>query len=111
MAAKITYKPSYQGTSELMNGPEMQEMLRQVALKGMAYAQSIAPVRKEEWQTPTHPGGEYKASFEVQVRSHGGVHGDRAEAKIVNTSPHAARVEWEDRYHTLNRTAEQLGSL
>jgi len=97
----IRYKPSYGGLGALMNGPEMQEMLRKVAEKGLAYAQSISPDRT----------GEYRASFGVEVRSHGGIHGDRAEAKIVNSSPHAARVEWEDNYHVLNRTAEALRSL
>lgn len=97
----IKYTPSYQGTGELMNGPEMQEMLREIAVKGMAYAIEIAPERT----------GDYKEHFSVAVRSHGGVHGDRAEAKIVNDSGHATEVEWTDNYHTLNRTAEQLGTL
>lgn len=97
----IKYKPSYQGTGELMNGPEMQEVLRQIAEKGMAYAIGIAPEKT----------GDYKEHFSVQVRDHGGVHGDRAEAKIVNDSAHSTEVEWRDGYHTLNRTAEQLGTL
>ena len=106
----IRYKPSYAGLGALMNGPEMQEMLRRVAEKGMAYAQSIAPV----YDGPPRQGvtpGEYKAGFSVQVRSHGGVHGDRAEAKIVNSSPIAPFVEWQDNYHVLNRTAAALRSL
>jgi hypothetical protein len=101
MAAKITYKPSYAGTGALMNGPEMQEMLRQKAVKGMEYAIGIAPERT----------GDYKEHFSVEVRDHGGVHGDRAEAKIVNDSDHATEVEWRDGYHVLSRTAGQLGSL
>lgn len=97
----IKYTPDYQGTSELMNGPEMQEMLRKVAEKGVPFAQSISPERT----------GDYRAHFSVEVRSHGGVHGDRAEAKIVNDSDHATEVEWVDNYHVLGRTAGQLGSL
>lgn len=97
----VRYKADYQGTGKLMNGPEMQEMLRQVAEKGKAFAESIAPVDT----------GEYKSSFEVTSRSHGGVHGDRAEAQIVNTSPHAAHVEWQDNYHVLARTADALRTL
>jgi len=98
---KIRYTPDRAGLGRLMNGPEMQQMLRGIAEKGVPYAESISPERT----------GEYRASFSVEVRSHGGVHGDRAEAKIVNSSPHAARVEWQDGYHVLNRTAEHLGSL
>jgi hypothetical protein len=97
----ITYKPDYAGLGKLMNGPEMQAMLRRVAEKGVPFARSISPVDT----------GEYEASFTVETRSHGGIHGDRAEAKIVNSSPHAARVEWQDGYHVLNRTAQALGSL
>jgi hypothetical protein len=97
----VRYKADYKGTGELMNGPEMQAVLRQIAEKGKAFAESISPERT----------GEYKASFEVTSRSHGGVHGDRAEAQIVNTSDHAARVEWQDNYHVLARTADALGTL
>lgn len=97
----VRYRADYRGTGELMNGPEMQAVLRQVAEKGKAFAAGISPERT----------GEYKASFEVTVQSHGGVHGDRAEAQIVNTSDHAARVEWQDGYHVLARTADTLGAL
>lgn len=114
--AGIRYKASYAGTSALMNGPEMQEMLRGIAEKGKTYAESIAPVGVPP--EDRHPG-EYKTSFEVQVRSHGGVHGDRAEAKIVNTAVYAAALEWGNGafppfahgYHVLNRAAQALGSL
>lgn len=110
------YKKSYSGIGELMNGPEMQEVLRQAAEKGKAYAESIAPVGDP--RTDPHPG-EYKASFEVNVQSHGGLHGDRAAAQVVNTSEYAAALEWGNGahppyshgYHVLGRTAQALGSL
>jgi hypothetical protein len=97
----VRYRPDYAGTRKLMNSPEMVEVMRQVAGKGIAFAQSISPERT----------GEYKESFEVTSRAHGGVHADRAEAQIVNTSAHAAHVEWQDGYHVLGRTAEALGTL
>lgn len=97
----VRYKPDYTGTGELMNSPEMVEVMRQVAEKGIPFAESISPERT----------GEYKSSFEVTSRSHGGVHGDRAEAQVVNTSEHAAHVEWQDGYHVLARTAEALRTL
>lgn len=113
---QIKYKPSYPGLRALMNGPEMQAMLRQVAEKGKTYAESISPVGVPP--EDRHPG-EYKASFAVDARANGGVHGDRAEAKIVNTSVYAAALEWGNGayppyahgYHVLNRTAAALGSL
>lgn len=98
---KVKYNPSYSGLAALMNGPEMQAVMRQIAEKGVPFARSISPVRT----------GEYAGSFSVQVRAHGGVHGDRAEAKIINDSEHSTEVEWRDGYHVLNRTAEALGSL
>jgi hypothetical protein len=104
----VRYRPNYAGTGELMNSPEMVEVMRQIAEKGKAFAESIAPVGDP--RTDPH-AGEYKASFEVTAQAHGGVHGDRAAAQIVNTSAHAAHVEWQDGYHVLERTAEALGTL
>jgi hypothetical protein len=112
----VRYRANYQGTGELMNGPEMQAMLRQVAEKGKAYAESISPVGQAPYDK--HPG-EYKESFEVTAQAHGGFHGDRAEAQIVNTSNHAAAVEWGNSayppwahgYHVLARTASALRTL
>lgn len=97
----VSYKADYNGTSGLANSPEMVALMRQVAQKGIPFAQSISPVRT----------GEYKESFEVTAAAHGGVKGDRAAAQIVNTSGHAAGVEWRDGYHVLARTAEALGTL
>jgi hypothetical protein len=96
----IRYQPvSYAKFNPLLNTPELEEVLRQIAEKGMAYAVSISPEHT----------GEYKASFSVETGVHGGPHGDRAEAQIVNSSDHAVNVEWQDNYHVLSRTAAQLG--
>lgn len=92
----VTYKPDFAGTNGLMNSPEMQEAMRSAAEKGRAFAESVSPERT----------GEYRASFSVSARAHGGAHEDRAEATLVNNSPHAARVEWQDGYHVLARTAD-----
>lgn len=106
----VRYKADYAGTRELMNSPEMQSVLREVAGKGMANAAGRAPVRQPRYRTPQHPGGEYKASFHVEVHAGGGVHHDRAEALIVNDSGHAVLVEWHDEFHTLRDAAEELGA-
>lgn len=92
----VRYKPDLAGTNDLMNGPEMQNMLRSAAEKGRIFAIGISPERT----------GEYARSFDVTVKAHGGPHGDRAEAALVNYSPHASHVEWQDNYHVLARTAD-----
>lgn len=97
----VRYKPDYAGTRELMNGAEMQAVVRQVAEEGMAGAVAAAPVRT----------GEYKSSFHVEAAANGGIHHDRAEALIVNDSGHAVLVEWHDEFHTLRDAAAELGAL
>lgn len=97
------YTASYSGLRELMKGPEMQALVREVAEKGKAFAEGISPEKT----------GEYKSSFEVTVTSSGGVNppGARAEAQLANTSDHAVNVEWQDNFHVLGRTLDYLGSL
>lgn len=94
----VRYVKNKKGIGQLMNAPEMVAVMRQVAESGIAYAESISPERT----------GEYKGSFEVTAHDHGGLHSDRAEAQLINTSDHAVNVEWQDNYHVLSRTAEQL---
>lgn len=97
----VRYTASYTGLGELMRGEEMQAVMREVAEKGMEFAQSIAPVHT----------GEYLDSFEVTVTGEGGPAGDRAEAQIVNTSDHAVEVEWQDGHKVLTRTLGALSAL
>lgn len=97
----LRYTASYSGLRELMRGQEMQQVMREVAEKGMEYAISISPEHT----------GEYRSSFEVTVSADGGVipPGARAEAQLVNTSDHAVNVEWQDGHHILTRTLDYLG--
>ena len=104
----VRYVGSYKGIGELMNSPEMVSVMRQVAEKAKPFAESIAPVGDP--RTDPH-AGEYKASFEVTAQAHGGPDGDRAEARLVNTSDHAVNVEWQDGYHVLARTLDAMGTL
>lgn len=97
----ISYKRDEAGTRELMNGPEMQAVMRQVADEAMPRAVALAPVRT----------GEYKSSFSVLVHEGGGIHHDRAEALIINDSAHAVLVEDWDEFHTMRDAAEALGGL
>ena len=99
MAAR--YKADYAGTRRLMNSPEMQAVMLAVAEEGMAAAVGLAPERT----------GEYKSSFSVLVHEGGGVHHDRAEALIINDSPHSVLVEDWDEFHTLKDAAAELRAL
>jgi hypothetical protein len=103
-----TYEGSYSGLGQFMNGPEMQEAMRQIAEEGAEYARSIAPVDSRSKDDPHR--GEYKDSFEVTVQGYGGPRKNRAEARITNTAPYATLVEWRDNHHTLGQTAAQMGT-
>jgi len=71
----------------LLNAPWMVQLMRRRALAGKAYAESVAP------DAPPYGEG-YIASFEVEAGRDGGIHHDRAHARLRNTSDHAREVEW-----------------
>lgn len=73
----------------------LQDALLKVAEGGKAFAESIAPVGET---------GEYAASFEVTEESG---REDSVGAMLVNTSGHAARVEF-DLTHTLAKAADHM---
>lgn len=95
----VRYVPDREGTNALMRSDGVRDHLRGIAERGADLAREVSPVLT----------GDYKASFRVEDTGSGGVHGDRAAAYIVNDSPHAARVEWEDGYHVLARVAGMIG--
>jgi hypothetical protein len=101
------YEPDRQGVGMLMMSDEMREMLRLAAERGAEYARSIAPAGHPPGDP--HPG-EYAASFRVEVVTPAPSWDDRPAALIVNDSPHAAYVEWQDGYHVLARAAEAMGA-
>jgi hypothetical protein len=96
--ARIRYKPDLKGTNELMRSAGVRDHLRSVAEAAIPYAESISPERT----------GDYKASFRVETTDSGGPRDNRASAYLVNDSPHAARVEWEDGFHVLARVADHI---
>lgn len=109
--AHHVYTPDYEGgTRELMNGPEMQAMLRKVGEDAMGRAVELAPVYEGKPRKGVTPG-EYKASFRLEVSANAGIHKDRAEALVINDSPHSVLVEVWDEFHTLKDAAEELGAL
>lgn len=81
---KIRYEKNIAGVNEVMNAPEMVALLARVAEQGAQYASGISPRDKDE----------YASAFRVETATKSGPRHDRAEARIVNDSDHAAAVEW-----------------
>jgi hypothetical protein len=82
----IDYRPNIRGTNKLMTSPEMVALMAAAAKKGEGYAQSISPRQT----------GEYAESFRVETTAKGGPRHNRAEARLINDSAHAAAVEWQN---------------
>jgi hypothetical protein len=96
------FKASYSGIGRMIRSDYMlAEMMRRGA-NVMAVAIATAPVGDPE--TDEH-SGRYKASFELHGENFGGTKHNRAEAKVINTSPEALYVEYGNRgnepYHTM----------
>jgi hypothetical protein len=99
---------------ELLNADWMVALMREHAERGRAWAQENAPVSTEP--DDDHPG-RYKASFSVESRKHGGVHGDRAEAVLSSDDPAALSIEFGHQsrsgnhvegHHTLTRAMDVM---
>lgn len=82
------YKLSRTGfRKNLLQADWMVAEMRRRAERGKAFAENIAP--------DAEPYGEgYIASFKIRTRKRGGHNNNRAEALLVNTSPHAFYVEY-----------------
>lgn len=78
-------KPSQSEWTEMATGHEIRQSVRTVAELGKAYAEARA---SEFVKT-----GDYARSFQV-VESTNILKHPRAEARLENTSDHAAAVEW-----------------
>lgn len=98
MGKNVTYKPDIGGVRRLLRSPEMQRMCVSAATKGMAYAESISPVRT----------GEYRRGFRVVPLAVAGLHSDRTGAKLVNYASDAAAVEWRLKFRVLGRTVDVI---
>lgn len=94
------FRLNYVGVGEMLRSTEMvAEMARRAELVKAA-AEIAAPYDQNS------PGPHYKDEFIVEVTDHGGIHGDRAEAAVTNTSGHALAVEFQDGYRTLGRALD-----
>jgi hypothetical protein len=87
--SRYVYKPSDAGFRAIGLGPEIRKALGEVAEAGKAYAESISQDFRRT--------GDYADSFEVvplTVLWEGQHPGPRAAAQLLNSSGHAAPVEW-----------------
>lgn len=104
------YQPNSSGFQQIANSPEMRAALKAVAEKGKSIAQGLA----QDFRVT----GDYADSFEVRETTipwDGQYPGPRAAAQLVNTSDHAAAVEWGNQHahkahHVLGRTLDILAS-
>jgi len=101
----VEYRPDHRGTAKLMQTPEMQAVVAQVCHDAIPAAQRISP------DAPPYGEG-YIASFEVDAGHLERIAGTRrATAYLVNTSDHAAAVEWGNGNHVLARTADMIEGI
>lgn len=85
------FDASYSGIGEMIRSDWMLAEMSRRGANIMAQAIATAPVGKHP--RDPHPG-RYKASFRLELSKHGGVHGDRAEAKVINSSFEGIFVEY-----------------
>lgn len=93
---RIRYRKDIAGVGRIMTGEQMAAVMERRARAAIPYAQGAAP----------DDTGEYDASFDVEVTRRGGPRGNRAEARLINTAPHAPEVE--RRYRVLGQTVDQI---
>ena len=77
--------------AEILRADYMVEAMRKRAERIKEAAESRAPVYEGPGRDEHR--GRYKESFSIETTSHGGDRRDRAEAKVVNSSPEAIWVE------------------
>jgi hypothetical protein len=99
------YKPDHKGIAQLLVAPSMMKVVALYAEAGMPYAVSISP--------DADPYGEgYVSSFEVEAGLTVKTGGNRrAAARLVNTTDHAAHVEWTNGDRVLGRTVDYIEKL
>lgn len=110
------YTGRYSGIGKLFTRPGVQLACRKAAVKGKGIAEGISP-HGDPADGDRHPGL-YAASFDVvpvwRKISFRGKPRWRAGARLINTAPHAWRVEHGDgrvpRYAVLSRTIDTLKS-
>lgn len=87
------FNPNHAGIAAILNGEGVRRVLRKVCEKGKSFAESIAPVDMAKRDDGVH----YKDAFEVRDETilwRGEHPGPRAAARLQNTRPYAAAVEY-----------------
>jgi len=85
--ATASFNSNYTGLGEVLRSESMVAMLAEKAERVKAIAEATAPIGPG---VPTH----YKDRFRVETTTHGGIHSDRAEARVVNDDAQALQVEF-----------------
>lgn len=102
--AKAKFTPSRRGIGKLLNSPQMLEATIYFADKVLRRAEATAPV----YEQGPHPG-RYKRAFTIEAQLNGGLKHNRAQAKVVNTSPEAFLVEYGSKNNDRHRTLGSAG--
>ncbi len=96
--ARVRFRANYKGIGLILKSPQMQREMTARAEKIKARAESLAP----------RDTGSYASSFKVETYIREGKT-TRAVAKVINSSNHAAYVEWgtsrTPRYRVMGRAA------
>jgi regulator of protease activity HflC (stomatin/prohibitin superfamily) len=93
------FRPNHAGIGEMLNRPAMVRHMQARANKIAAAARQAAP-----FDPNSKDGTHYKDSFTVSAQALGGIHHDRAEAKVTNDDAAAFYIEYGTRKTTRHRT-------
>ena len=84
----MTFKPNYAGIGEMLRSEFMEAEMRRRAELVKGVCEATAPYDPD-------PDGDvhYRDAFRVDSARDGGVHKDRAEARVVNDHPKSFQIE------------------
>lgn len=111
MAGRL-YKPDSAGLLEIARSPAVRAAMVEVAEKGKTIAVAMAEQFRSD-EDDQHYADSFEVEKDVTVNLRGRYPGPRGAARLVNTSAHAAAVEWGNAHdhkphHVLAETREAL---
>lgn len=80
------FRPNHKGIGQILASRQMEAAMLDRARGLQRRAEALAAEHRRT--------GEYLSSFSISSTTKGGVKGDRAEAVLRNSAPHATLVEW-----------------
>ncbi|MFC9941262.1 HK97 gp10 family phage protein [Nocardiopsis alba] len=83
---KPKFRPDIKGIGRILSSPQMEAAMVRNARGLQSRAEALATEHRRT--------GQYLSSFSISSTTQGGVKGDRAEATLRNSAPHATLVEW-----------------